>query len=297
MKRPAEKCCKSIEIGDMLRKEFVDKYNDEMVEAFSELFNTARKKMFHSGDLLLCQQNGTMFGKDTVIGLGEEGLNSLQQINALYYNGIGKMTEDNDYFKKHGNDFFHGTSELELSIQAEMKAYKEIWENVYFLRVLTEVVRVVNGERYDWQLDMYKLGNNKSNHIRDKIIKKLDACPKFREAMKTAYRRQIRNAEAHSQYQIIQGGIWFDNYKKVNADEVQGICFDEWERIYCYSYLIFKGILDHLKSIVQQLYFPATLITQTGGIPILCYYYNGTWGEAYIYPDKTGKTWRFQKQI
>lgn len=268
-----------------------------MVEAFSELFNTARKKMFHSGDLLLCQQNGTMFGKDTVIGLGEEGLNSLQQINALYYNGIGKMTEDNDYFKKHGNDFFHGTSELELSIKAEMKAYKEIWENVYFLRVLTEVVRVVNGERYDWQLDMYKLGNNKSNHIRDKIIKKLDACPKFREAMKTAYRRQIRNAEAHSQYQIIQGGIWLDNYKKVNTDEVQGICFDEWERIYCYSYLIFKGILDHLKSIVQQLYFPATLITQTGGIPILCYYYNGTWGESCIYPDKTGNTWRFQKQI
>ena len=281
----------------MLRKDFVDKYNDEMVEAFSELFNTARKKMFHPGDLLLCQQNGTMFGKDTVIGLGEEGLNSLQQINALFYNGIGKMTEDNDYFKKHGNDFFHGTSELELSIQAEMKAYKEIWENVYFLRVLTEVVRVVNGERYDWQLDMYKLGNNKSNHIRDKIIKKLDVCPKFKEAMETAYRRQIRNAEAHSQYQIIQGGIWFDNYKKVNADEVQGICFEEWEKIYCYSYLIFKGILDHLKSIVQQWYMPMTLSTPSGGIPILCYYSDGTWGESCIYPDNTGNTWRFQMQI
>lgn len=35
--------------------------------------------------------------------------------------------------------FFHCTSELELSIQAEMKAYKEIWENVYFLRVLSKV--------------------------------------------------------------------------------------------------------------------------------------------------------------
>lgn len=281
----------------MLRKAFVDKYNDEMVEAFSELFNTARKKMFHPGDLLLCQQNGTMFGKDTVVGLGEEGLNSLQQINALFFNGIGKMTEDNDYFNRHGNDFFHGTSEFEQSIQTEMKAYKEIWENVYFLRILTEVVRVVNGERYDWQLDMYKLGNNKSNHIRDKIIKKLDVCPKFKEAMITAYRRQIRNAESHSQYQIIQGGIWFDNYKKVNADEVQGIGFEDWEKIYCYSYLIFRGIFDHLKSIVHQLYIPATRITQTGGIPILCYYHNGTWGESCIYPDKTGNTWRFHKQI
>ena len=281
----------------MLRKDFVDKYNDEMVEAFSELFNTARKRMFHSGDLLLCQQNGTMFGKDTVVGLGEKGLNSLQQINALFYNGIGKMTEDNEYFKKHGNDFFHGTSELELSIQAEMKAYKEIWENVYFLRILTEVVRVVNGERYDWQLDMYKLGNNKSNHIRDKIIKKLDVCPKFMEAMKTAYHRQIRNAESHSQFQVIQGGIWFDNYKNVNADEVQGIDFEEWEKIYCYSYLIFRGVFDHLKSIVRQLYIPYTLLSPSGGIPVLCYHHDGTWRESYLYPDKTGNTWRFVKTM
>lgn len=188
----------------MLRKDFVDKYNDEMVEAFSELFNTARKKMFHPGDLLLCHQNGTMFGKDTVIGPGEEGL-----------------------------------------------------------------------------------------HIRDKIIKKLDVCPKFKEAIKTAYRRQIRNAEAHSQYQIIQGGIWFDNYKKVNVDEVQGIGFEEWEKIYCYSYFIFRGILDHLKNIVQQLYIPYTLLSPSGGIPVLCYHHDGTWRESYLYPDKTGNTWRF----
>ena len=53
--------------------------------------------MFHVGDLLLCQQNGTLFGRNNVIGFGEEGLNSLQQINALFFNGIGKMTDDDDY--------------------------------------------------------------------------------------------------------------------------------------------------------------------------------------------------------
>ena len=279
----------------MLRKEFVDKYDDKMVEAFRQLFNIALKNMSHPGDLLLCQQNGTMFGKYAMIGLGEEGLNSLQQINALLYNGIGKIIDDSDYFRKYGNDFFHGTSELELTVQAEMKAYKEIWENVFFLRVLTEVVRAANGERYDWQLDMYKLGNNKSNHIRDKIIKRLDVCPQFKKAMETGYRRQIRNAESHSQYQIIQGGIWFDNYKKVNSDEVQAIGFEEWEKIYCYSYFIFKGIFHHLKSIVRQLYMPATMITPSGGIPIMCYSSDGTWRDSIIYPNKTGDTWSFYK--
>ena len=59
----------------MLRKGFVDRYNDEMTEAFKELFETCRKKMFHPGDLLLCQQNGTMFGGNNVIDFGEEALN------------------------------------------------------------------------------------------------------------------------------------------------------------------------------------------------------------------------------
>ena len=279
----------------MLRKGFVDRYNDEMTEAFKELFETCRKKMFHPGDLLLCQQNGTMFGGSNVIGFGEEGLNSLQQINSLFFNGIGKMTEDNEYFCKYGNNFFHGTSELETTLQAEMKAYQEIWENVFFLRILTQVVRVANGEKYDWELDMYKLGNNKSNHVRDKIIKKLDICPKFKKTIEMGYRRQIRNVVAHSQYHVIQGGIWFKNFNPVNTDEVQAIGFEEWEKVYCYSYFIFRGMFEHLKSIVQQLYMPATKITMTGGIPVLCHQQNGSWAEAYVYPYENGKTWRFTK--
>jgi len=55
----------------MLRRSFVDRYNDEMTEAFKELFETCRKNRFHAGDLLLCQQNGTMFGNSNVIGFKE----------------------------------------------------------------------------------------------------------------------------------------------------------------------------------------------------------------------------------
>lgn len=279
----------------MLRDAFIDRYNHEMVEAFKELLNTCRLAMYHPGDLLLCQQNGNMHHEHTCIGLGEEGLNSLQQINSLFYNGIGITTNTNDYFEKNGNQFFHGTSELELSIQQEMKVYQEIWENVYFLRILTQVVRVANGERYDWTLDMYNLGTNKSNHVRDKIIEKLDVCPKFKKAMQIAYHSQIRNAIAHSQYHLIQGGIWFDNYKKERPGYVQAIGFVDWERIYIYSYFILRGLLHNLWEVVSQLYLPATKETVSGGIPVLCYYYEGKWGETFVYPDETGKTWRFTK--
>ncbi len=279
----------------MLRESFVNKYNDDVVEAFRELFEVCCMNMFHSGDLLLCQQNGTLFSGKAMIGLGAEGINSLQQINAIFCNGIGKLTGDDDYFKKSGNKFFLGTSELEMTIQSEMKTYQEIWENLYFLRILTETVRVANGERYDWQLDMYKLGNNKSNHIRDQIIKKLDVCPKFKKVIEIGYKRQIRNAVAHSQSHVIQGGLWFENYKKVNKDEVQAIGFEEWERVYSYSYFIFRGLFEHLTSIVQQLYMPAVQKAIIGGIPILCNFHDDNWGETFIYPYQDGKVWRFNK--
>lgn len=249
--------------------------------------------MHHLGDLLLCHQNGNMLHGHTCIGPGEEGLNSFQQINALIDKGFGSITKDDDYFVKQGNQFFHGTSELELSIQQEMKAYLEIWENVYFLRTLTQVVRVANGERYDWLLDMYNLGTNKSNHVRDKIIKKLDVCPKFKKAMEIAYIPQIRNAVAHSQYHVIQGGIWLDNYKPNKPGDIQAIGFEQWEKIYVYSYYIFRGLLHNLWEVVQQLYLPLTKMTTTGGIPVLAYCDNDHWEETYIYPDITGGVWRF----
>lgn len=78
---------------------------------------------------------------------------------------------------------------------------------------------------------------------------------------------------------------------------MQGLGFEEWKKIYCYSFFIFRGILEHLKSIVQQWYMPMTLSTASGGVPILCYYSDGTWGESCIYHDKTGNIWRFQMQI
>jgi len=278
----------------MLRREFVDKYNEDVTEAFRELFNTCHINMFHPGDLLLCQQNGFLLGKDTVIGFGEEGLNSIQHINSLCYAGIGAMTEDRDYFKKNGNGDLNGISELELTTNQEINNFQMIWENDFFLRVLAEVIRIARGEKYDWMLNMYNV-KNKSNFIRDNIKKKLDVSPKFKSAVEIGYHRQIRNAKSHSQYHLIQEGIWFDKINQNNADEVVAIGFEEWEQIYCYSYFIFRGLFEHLKSIVQQLYMPMVRITSNGGIPVLCYYYDGTWRECYVFPDKTGHTWRFIK--
>ena len=279
----------------MLRQSSIKKYESILLGLYKELIKTCQSSFYHEGDLLLCQQNGNIYKGHTCIGPGQEGINSFQQINLIIDNGLQYVTPEDDYFDKYGHQFFQGMSELETSIQSEMNSYQKIWENVYFLRTMAEVVRVANGERYDWTLDMYNIGTAKSNFIRDRIIKKLDVCPKFKDAFEIAYHPFIRNAVAHSQCHVVNGGIWFDNYKEGKLGYIQAIGFADWEKYYIYSYLIFRGIFHMLGELVKQFYFPMSLFSKTGGMKVLAYYTDGTWDESYVFPDETGKVWRFHK--
>ena len=281
----------------MLRQSYIEKYQVLIIEAYKELIKKCQFSMYHSGDLLLCQQNGNILHGHTCIGPGNEGLNSYQQINSIIDHGLGYTTNDDDYFEKYGRLLHQDTSALPESVRSEMNSYQGMWENVYFLRTLIEVVRVANGERYDWTLDMYNIGTSKSNYIRDKIIKKLDVCPIFKEAIEIAYHPSMRNAVAHSQYHLIDKGIMFDNYNPNKPGDIQAMGFADWEKCYIYSYFIFRGLFSVLRDVVNQLYLPLTKKTITGGIPVLAYYEDGTWDQTYIYPDETGRVWRFHKNV
>ncbi len=68
----------------------------------------------------------------------------MQQVNFISFNGIGNITDDNDYYKKEGNNFFYGNSGLKLILFRQHITYMNIWENSYFLRVFTQVVNVLN---------------------------------------------------------------------------------------------------------------------------------------------------------
>ena len=281
----------------MLRQSFIKKYETIIIEAYKELIKKCQFSMFHSGDLLLCQQNGNILHGHTCIGPGNEGINSYQQINFLIDHGLDFTTNDDEYFEKYGRLIYQDSSELPESVRSEMNSYQGMWENVYFLRTLAEVVRIANGERYDWTLDMYKISTSKSNFIRDKIIRKLAVCPKFKEAIEIAYHSSTRNAVAHSQYHLIDKGIMFDNYNPNKPGDIQAIGFADWEKCYIYSYLIFRGLFSVLREVVNQLYLPLTKKTTSGGIPVLAYYEEGTWDQTYLYPDETGRVWRFHKQV
>lgn len=106
------------------------------------------------------------------------------------------------------------------------------------LRVFTQVVNVLNGLNYNWNLTFKNLKpNQKSEQIREGIIKLLDLSPNFQRILKDAYVGQIRNAVAHTQYHCIQGGILYDNYSPSSKYSIlQGLSYEEWEKKYVYSF-------------------------------------------------------------
>lgn len=281
----------------MLRNSSINRYSSEVREGLQELYDICKCLNSDSGNLLLCQQNGFIsFDNSPTVGIGIEGLNNMQKINTLSFNGIGDMTDDDEYFRKNGNGFFNGISEFENSLNKEALRYLDIWENVFFIRIFTQVVNILNGQHYDWHLNINKLSaSEKSRHIREQIIKRLIVAPKLHSIVQTAYVGQLRNAIAHSKYHCIQGGIILDNYNSDKYSILQGLSFDEWEKKYIYSYLIFIGIFEFLEQIKNDFYLPLTAKTSTGGIPILIPAEDKKWITTYIYPNEDGKIWRFTK--
>lgn len=279
----------------MLRNSKVDHYSMEVTESLQELYNLCKVSQSDSGNLLLCQQNGFIWQGSPCIGIGEEGLNNMHKINSLSYNGIGVLTDDDECFSKKGISFMSGIEELPQTVNKEFTNYLNIWENNSFIRTFTQVINVLNGEHYDWYLDISKLSApQKSKHIRERIVQKLSLAPKLYNIMKQAYIGQLRNAAAHTDYHCIQGGIWLDNYQKDKYANIQAVSFEEWEKIYSYSYLVFIGLYGLLKQVTTEFYLPLTKVTLSGGVPILIPNNNG-WQLTSVYPNSDGSTWRFTK--
>lgn len=169
-----------------------------------ELFNICKQTMKHPGDLLVCQQNGFIGLGAPSLGLGITGLNYMQQLNQIVYPGIGKTTNDNECFVNSRSISFNGTTDFEQSIEEEMHRYQLIWENGCFLKTLKEISHLLNGENYDWELDIdSKTRATRSNYIKDAILTKFSTAPKFQNLLEEAYNKDLRNAIAHTQYRLI----------------------------------------------------------------------------------------------
>ncbi|MFI3298023.1 MAG: hypothetical protein R3Y59_10450 [bacterium] len=278
----------------MLRTSKITAYEIEVRESLQELYDKCKINMMHSGDLLLCEQNGFLFNGKPCVGLGDEGINNIEKINTISYNGIGETTDDDNYFLNCSSNFHTGSNELSNTIRKEKSTYLDIWENTFYLSKLTQIANTLNGVAYDWNLDISHLPpSGKSKHIREQIIQRLNLAPKIQSVIRSSYIGQIRNAIAHSQYNCIKGGIIYNNYNRNQYSKLQGLSFEQWEEKYIKTYIVFVGVFGLLKQVTTEYYLPLTSSTLGHGIPIRVPDGNGAFKETHLLPSQDGSIWRF----
>ena len=210
----------------MLRNIKIDEYGNIVFAAINDLFKACEENALSKSDVLLCLQNGFRFGNATpCIGIGEEGLDSLQGFNSAFACGLPHTTDNIDYFKNLNSLNFNGVSDFEKTLHDEMTRYLNIWENSYILRLLIQLSHLVKGEHYDWDLSINKLikkrGGIKSNVIETDILKQFAIVPTFELVLKSAYNRDIRNGIAHSQCVVVQHGIILKTPKNLEQQKIK----------------------------------------------------------------------------
>ncbi|MBO9592813.1 MAG: hypothetical protein J7599_07875 [Niabella sp.] len=236
----------------MVRLNTFEETNLLASNALCELINRCQENQVHPQDLLICQQHGTLFKIDgrerAIIGPGKDGLASSTHLSFIK-NEIGKFIVSNDnYFVSLSDD---DVRVLEHTIHVEKLLYLKIWENVYFLKLLTQFSRLASGEAYDWQLEIpFERGNTKSDHIRNSIRDKVkDISPLFYQLIKESYSQQVRNAIAHSQYYFIQNGIYYSNYKIDKFALLKAIGYTDWEQKFSKTISLFLVLEKYLGEI------------------------------------------------
>lgn len=141
-------------------------------------------------------------------------------------------------------------------INLEFMVYSHIWESTSFLSKMYRLAHLVNGEEYVWNVQVPE--TTKRNFINEEIKaffqkQNMD----FEKIIHKVYHSQLRNAFAHSVYNIDMDNKRIDlaNYKGEDW-QLEDISTDDWSERFVYSiwmsYSLFQVIIDRRKSLIPD---------------------------------------------
>jgi len=138
-----------------------------------------------------------------------------------------------------------------MSIQLEMLIYLKVWEADLFIKKLYQLTLLSLGESYNWHFSIAESSRDKEatgtreTIIRKKVRNRLQKkYPTIYSAIKNAYKTQIRNSIAHSNYSFLSRNIHPNNYiKKDKASQLHSISFDEWIDMFHDTMVLYNQII------------------------------------------------------
>ena len=266
---------------------FIEKINERGVilhSAFDKLFDLVIKNQVHPGDLLLVNENGFYnpeFTKNNNFGneilpytIGPNNEMYSEQTHFDFIDSYRKTYECQFTYNEYLNKIKWNPEESDnidklifqegLSIQLEMLIYLKIWESDLFIKRLYQLVRLSSGIEYDWEFKISESNREKNcTGIRNEIIRKKIrdklklTIPDLYYSIKKAYKTQVRNSIAHSNYSILDRNILLNNY--IEGDVINiliSLNFDEWIEIFHETMILYNeyvGFLNKVNSYYVEL--------------------------------------------
>lgn len=152
------------------------------------------------------------------------------------------------------------TDDNQYRMNLELMVYTHIWESKPFLKKLYRIAHLIQGQEYDWKIQVPDMSKHDfiRCHIRQ-IFKDLNF--DIWKVIKEGFHTSLRNAFAHSEYSFDT----MNNHNRINLYnygganwELQTITFDEWSKRFVYSALLSY----HFLTLVYQR--RKNLITEIG---------------------------------
>ncbi len=264
---------------------FVDKLKEKdalIRPEFESFFAEIIKNQPHPGELLIWINNG-FYNPDVLKFEGKDG----KKLNPLVI-GPGSIGHSEDahyrFIHKYRTQYLYeknfteyvkllewtperrkeidGLIEFEeTTIQLEMLIYLKFWESDSIIKTFYELTRLVSGETYDWYFKVQESNRDKdaTGNRQDLILKHIkpklkERFPKMWDAINEAYKPQLRNSIAHSNYSFQGRNIHPNNYiENDQYNTIQNVTFDEWIEIF-HTLISFHNSYIWLKNKVNRFY-------------------------------------------
>jgi hypothetical protein len=130
----------------------------------------------------------------------------------------------------------------DLSI--EMMIYDHLWDSSYFLKSLVRIASILSGKGYNWNPDIPEKG--KWDFMHSQIIDPLkENGVKLGEIVENGYSSDIRNAFAHSLYNIDIASRTITMRPKTG---IKTISFEVFQRKFLYSVILMNRMQNALEA-------------------------------------------------
>lgn len=149
----------------------------------------------------------------------------------------------NRNYRRDGFNYSGDTGIDDLSI--EMMIYTHLWDSTYFLKSIYRIAYALSGNGYAWNPKIPE--NGKYKFMKDEVIAPLVANGyKLGDVLNKGYKSSIRNAFAHSLYNVD-----VDNekiYLRPSSSPHETLTFKEFQSCFLYSVLLMNRMQNCLEA-------------------------------------------------